>query len=118
MSSPQHDDHPADSNAGKHLAEHEMAVSRCICFDVSFDRLREIATSTGGGLLAAHKETGCGARCGLCLPYIQFMLRTGDTDLPVMWSEDFESAGISPGRLARLEKMLREAEEKEKSRSA
>ncbi|MEM1183775.1 MAG: hypothetical protein AAGI53_02125 [Planctomycetota bacterium] len=85
-----------------------MAVNRCICFDRTFEELLQIAVSTGGGLLEAHKQTGCGARCGLCLPYIQLMLREGSTDLPVLWSEDFRREGINPGRIAKLEARIRD----------
>jgi bacterioferritin-associated ferredoxin len=81
-------------------------VNRCLCFDVSFERLKEIADRTGGGLLEAHRQTGCGARCGLCIPYIQVMLKTGETDLPVMWAEEFEAHGVNPGRVQRIQKML------------
>ena len=95
-----------------------MAVNRCICFDRSFDEVLEIAETTGGGLLEAHKQTGCGARCGLCLPYIQYMLRTGDTDLPVMWSDEFRDAGINPGRIAKLEARLRDEIAQDDSRTA
>ncbi len=87
-------------------------VEKCICFGVSFERLLAIAEHEGGGLLAAHRQTGCGARCGLCLPYIQLVLQSRETRLPVMWSEDFERRGINPGRLARLERRLRERAER------
>lgn len=95
-----------------------MAVKRCICFDRSFEEVRDIAVRTGGGLLEAHKQTGCGARCGLCLPYIQYMLMTGDTDLPVMWSDDFSREGINPGRIAKLEKRLRDEIQSDDSQTA
>lgn len=95
-----------------------MAVNRCICFDRGFDEIRDIAEATGGGLLEAHKQTGCGARCGLCLPYIQFMLRCGESDLPIMWSADFEREGINPGRIAKIEAQIREEAGNEDSRTA
>jgi len=84
-----------------------MAVNRCICFDRAFSELRAIAERTEGGLLEVHRETGCGARCGLCLPYI---LQTGETDLPVLWSEDFRREGINPGRLGKLETRIADEE--------
>jgi len=84
-------------------------VCRCLCFDVSFERLKLIAESTGGGLLEAHRQTGCGARCGLCLPYIQVMLKTGRTLLPVMWADDFRAHGVNPGRIQQIQKSLMEA---------
>jgi bacterioferritin-associated ferredoxin len=81
-------------------------VNRCLCFDVSFERLKTIADRTGGGLLEAHRQTGCGARCGLCLPYIQVMLKTGQTDLPVMWAEEFRRYGVNPGRIQQVQNAL------------
>lgn len=81
-------------------------VNRCLCFDVSFERLKSIADKTGGGLLEAHRQTGCGARCGLCLPYIQVMLKTGQADLPVMWAEEFRRYGVNPGRIQQIQNAL------------
>lgn len=87
-----------------------MAVTRCICFDVTFAELKRIADEINGGLLEMHRATGCGARCGLCLPYIQAMIQTGRSTFPVMWTADFQALGINPGYIARLERRLREAE--------
>lgn len=87
-------------------SEEHVAVNRCVCFDASFDRIKAIADA-GGGLLAAHQQTGCGARCGLCIPYIQVMLKTGETDLPIMWSDDFAQHAVNPGPVARIERQIR-----------
>ena len=95
-----------------------MPVSRCVCFDRSFEELAAIAGETGGGLLEMHKRTGCGARCGLCIPYLQIMLQTGETDLPVMWSDDFKREGVAPGRLGRLEQRLRDEDADADTRTA
>lgn len=84
-------------------------VHRCLCFEVEFSKIKSIAESTGGGLLEAHRRTGCGARCGLCLPYIQVMLKTGQTDLPVMWAEEFRRHGVNPGRVQQIQASLTRA---------
>ena len=84
-------------------------VHRCLCFEVEFSKIKSIADSTGGGLLEAHRRTGCGARCGLCLPYIQVMLKTGQTDLPVMWAEEFRRHGVNPGRIQQIQASLARA---------
>ncbi|MEL6328514.1 MAG: hypothetical protein AAFR38_02535 [Planctomycetota bacterium] len=89
-------------------AKQGLAVTKCICFDAEFATIRRIALSEGS-LLAAHKQTGFGARCGLCVPYIQFMMRTAETDLPVMWSSDFEDHGIPAPAIVKLEKFLEQA---------
>lgn len=80
-----------------------MGVDRCVCKDLTFTALKESAHA-GGGLsyeeLAA--ATGCGEGCGLCIPYIRLMLRTGVTHLPVLTDEQLarmvvgDTAG--PGR--------------------
>jgi bacterioferritin-associated ferredoxin len=33
-------------------------------------------------------ETGCGAQCGLCKPYLRRMLRTGETEFHEIITED------------------------------
>jgi bacterioferritin-associated ferredoxin len=70
-----------------------MGVDRCVCVGVSFEELKRIAERTGEGLDGLRARTGCGGGCGLCVPYIRQMLRTGQTDLPVMPPEDGEGGG-------------------------
>ena len=82
------------------------AVRSCICFDVSFERIQKAADNSERGLLEAHRKTGCGGRCGLCLPYIKLMLMTGRTTLPVMWTEQFTKLGINPGRVRSIERAI------------
>lgn len=81
-------------------------VRSCVCLGVSFERIREAAGGDDSGLLEAHRVTGCGGRCGLCIPYIKLMLMTGHTALPVMWSEEFSKRGISPGRVKSIERAI------------
>ena len=54
-----------------------MPVDRCVCHDVSFERLKQDAERHGGGLEQLQRRFGCGTGCGLCVPYILAMLRTG-----------------------------------------
>jgi bacterioferritin-associated ferredoxin len=35
------------------------------------------------------KKTNCGHGCGLCLPYIRVMLRTGRTELPILTPDEY-----------------------------
>lgn len=83
-----------------------MAVTQCVCFDVTFERCLRIAEDSGQGLLGAHNATGCGARCGICIPYLTVVLKTGETDLPIMWTDDFRAHGVHPGPIAQLERRL------------
>lgn len=56
-----------------------VLVSRCICRNVPFADLLPRARAQNWDLLALMQATGCGAQCGLCRPYLQRMLRTGET---------------------------------------
>lgn len=60
-----------------------MEVDRCVCFEVTFDRLKRHADEHGGGYEQLRREFNCGRGCGLCIPYIRRMLRTGETSFPV-----------------------------------
>lgn len=81
-------------------------VNSCVCFDVSFERIREVAGENENGLLEAHRRTGCGGRCGLCLPYIKAALILQQDSLPVMWTEQFNKLGINPGRIKAIERAI------------
>lgn len=62
-----------------------MAVNRCICRGVSFADALTLARLHGCanvGELQAYVDIGSG--CGLCIPYMQRSLMTGQSDLPVM----------------------------------
>jgi bacterioferritin-associated ferredoxin len=57
-----------------------VLVSRCICRDAPFDGLLVKARAFGWNLADLIRETGCGAQCGLCRPYLERMLQTGETE--------------------------------------
>ena len=57
-----------------------VLVSRCICRATPFEELLARATASGWDLADLVRETGCGAQCGLCRPYLSRMLRTGETE--------------------------------------
>jgi bacterioferritin-associated ferredoxin len=57
-----------------------VLVSGCICKATPFETLLPIARERGWDLFALMAETGCGAQCGLCRPYLQRMLSTGETE--------------------------------------
>ncbi len=56
-----------------------VVVSRCICKATPFGELLPLATASGWDLAELVRQTGCGAQCGLCRPYLSRMLRTGET---------------------------------------
>lgn len=57
-----------------------VVVSHCICKATPFRELLARATESGWDLADLIRETGCGAQCGLCRPYLSRMLRTGETE--------------------------------------
>ena len=66
-------------------------VDRCVCHQITFRELREVAAREGiglGGLDELSRRTGCGTTCTMCRPYIAVMLATGRTELPVMSEEE------------------------------
>jgi bacterioferritin-associated ferredoxin len=57
-----------------------VVVSRCVCKATPFEELRARATANGWDLSDLMRETGAGAQCGLCRPYLRRRLRTGQTE--------------------------------------
>ncbi|MEL7472903.1 MAG: hypothetical protein AAGK04_06240 [Planctomycetota bacterium] len=85
----------------------EHRVTQCICFDVSFETIWQ-RLCAGQTISDIHRELGCGGKCGLCVPYIKHMCKTGEIHPPVMWTQDFVSEGINPTPIDRLETLLEE----------
>ncbi|RNC80748.1 MAG: hypothetical protein ED559_02780 [Phycisphaera sp.] len=56
-----------------------MAVTGCVCHDISFEELREIARESKCSFDELSKKTKCCTGCGMCEPYVRLMLRTGQT---------------------------------------
>jgi bacterioferritin-associated ferredoxin len=55
-------------------------VTHCICARRSFADVLQQARSAGWvSVEELERQTGCGARCGLCRPYLQATLETGET---------------------------------------
>ena len=65
-----------------------VLVSRCICQATPFQELLVRATASGWDLADLVRQTGCGAQCGLCRPYLSRMLRTGETKFHEILTED------------------------------
>lgn len=63
-------------------------VSRCVCFDVSFEEMKQIIDRTGArnlDELRAHIEFG--QKCELCVPYVKKVCETGETSFEIVWEE-------------------------------
>ncbi len=55
-------------------------VDRCICAEVTFDRLKRLSEREGLSLEQLRQRTGCCTGCTMCEPYVRLMLRTGRTE--------------------------------------
>ena len=56
-----------------------LRIDRCVCRNQTFAELLPRARAAGWDREALTRETGCGAQCGLCRPYLDRMLETGET---------------------------------------
>jgi bacterioferritin-associated ferredoxin len=65
-----------------------VLVSRCICRNTVFADLLPRARASSWTLADLMRETGCGAQCGLCRPYLKRMLQTGETEFYQLLSAD------------------------------
>jgi bacterioferritin-associated ferredoxin len=57
-----------------------VLVSGCICKATSFEVLLRRAREANWDLIDLMAQTGAGAQCGLCRPYLRRMLSTGETE--------------------------------------
>ena len=57
----------------------EVCIDRCICYDRTFAELRVAAATEDLGMDDITQRFGCGSCCGMCRPYIERMLETGET---------------------------------------
>lgn len=58
-----------------------MAVTRCVCYEITLEELKRIASETGCSFDELSEKTGCCTGCGLCEPYVRLMLKTGQTSI-------------------------------------
>lgn len=61
-----------------------MSVDRCVCHQIKFEQLFDLLREPGATFDRVLEQTGCGSKCGLCLPYLKLMRVTGRTRFPVM----------------------------------
>lgn len=69
-----------------------MPVNRCVCHDVSFRTLIDLAHAKPCTIDELADKTGATTGCGTCLPYLKLALATRQPDLPVMSQRDLEAA--------------------------
>ena len=63
-----------------------VLVTMCVRQGQPLARLLPLARAHGWDLEALARETGCGAGCGLCRPYLRRMLETGETEFhELLW---------------------------------
>jgi len=56
-----------------------LSITQCVCRNTPFTRLLPLARAANWTLAELMRETGCGAGCGLCRPYLRRMLERGET---------------------------------------
>lgn len=55
-------------------------IDRCVCTSQTFEELKALASKHRWDFEQLRRHTGCGLGCGLCVPYLRSMLRTGRTE--------------------------------------
>ena len=70
------------------ISPRSVLIDRCICRNTVFADLLPQARREDWTLDDLMRQTGCGAQCGLCRPYLRRMLRTGETVFHEILSED------------------------------
>lgn len=63
-------------------------VTRCVCFKTTFADWLRIKRANGWTLEQCAAELQCGEGCGLCKPYLAIVEATGQTEIPVMLTEE------------------------------
>ncbi len=63
----------------------ERPVRACMCTSLTFRVILGVARDRGYTKVEQLTELlGCGGSCGLCMPYLQRMLETGETEFAVI----------------------------------
>jgi bacterioferritin-associated ferredoxin len=62
-----------------------VAVDRCICTGVTFEAALAVARARSfDNVRDLRSASALGSGCGLCIPYMQRVLITGQADQPVL----------------------------------
>jgi bacterioferritin-associated ferredoxin len=70
---PTRDDALGDARRG------DLVIDRCVCFDLLFSDLKKKVEERPATMDQIARRHGCGSCCGICRPYIERMLETGET---------------------------------------
>ena len=66
-----------------------MRIDRCVCYDVTFEKLRITAEACGADTVEAlQQHVRFGLNCGMCRPYVRRMLRTGEVVFSEIITDD------------------------------
>jgi NAD(P)H-nitrite reductase large subunit len=56
-----------------------MAITKCVCFNCSFEHLKEVAEKSGVTSLEGLKtQVTFALSCKMCIPYVEKMLQPGE----------------------------------------
>jgi NAD(P)H-nitrite reductase large subunit len=69
--------------------DRELTVTQCVCHQTTFGELKASGLKTVAEIRA---HFGCSTSCGLCRPYIEEMLRTGETAFALTVPAPFSDA--------------------------
>lgn len=59
----------------------KYTVTKCICHDRSFEDIKVHAEENKiTSVEQLQQERYCSCSCGLCIPYVELMLETGETE--------------------------------------
>lgn len=62
-----------------------MAINRCICSEIYFNEIKKIAAEKNLKSVEDLQEEGiCAENCQLCVPYLEEMFRTGETEFELI----------------------------------
>ena len=65
--------------------ERKFNVLKCICFDTTFKEMKEIMKKNNINSIEELRQIKqISANCKLCLPYIEKMIKTGQTEFEVI----------------------------------
>ncbi len=70
---PKREDAASDARRG------DLVIDRCVCFDLRFSDLKRKVEERPATMDQIARRYGCGSCCGICRPYIERMLETGET---------------------------------------
>jgi len=66
-------------------------VRSCICYPHTFAQLKEEAAQKGWTSVREITEAeACGSGCGMCMPYLQKMIDTGEVAFEVMLTDELK----------------------------